>query len=83
MTMPEPRLLPVAHLVEVSAEVYQRALSDAFEIGLEDGAAGRSDVALKDPACDEDVVRAYLRGWERGAGLLKPEEQAKLRADGR
>jgi hypothetical protein len=77
------RILPVANLTDASADVIKCALQDAFEIGRDDGRAGRSDKVIKDPACDEDVLRAYLRGWQVGAGHLSDHERQALHRQGR
>jgi ribosome modulation factor len=83
MLMGPPRLLPAADLSNASSDVIKCALTDAFEIGRDDGIAGRSDKLIQDPTCDEDVLRAYLRGWRVGAGELSDQECEALHGQGR
>jgi hypothetical protein len=77
------RLLQMVDLSAVSSEVAAQALRDAYDIGKEDGAKGVSDKAVQAPDADEDITRAYLKGWSDGAGPLSAEDNLKLEREGK
>lgn len=45
---------------------FAEVLRSAFEEGKADGALAKADIGYVGNDVDEDIVRAYLRGWTLG-----------------